>query len=215
MADEKIPGDEVASSNATAASAAGDGVADDPTTAGTLAASAAGNAAASAADVDGLFDHLQQLLDQLPDMQALSERLARSRAAAEVLAHERELKARESMLAGTERHMEEARQAIEDARAKGAAEEADPDPRRQEELQGALLYWAQKHGLRVGPVKNARAALEKALASGGFDSVEDARQALLADDEAEQIAGDVARYQHDYEETLATCQAIEDREGAK
>ena len=153
---------------------------------------------ASCANIDALFSRLEVLVGEIPKMQELGERLAQARTAAAVLERARELDARERALAEEDGHLAAARDALKAARAAGDESEAD-------RLQRDVLYYGQRRGLRVGPVENGRAALEKALAAGGFATVEDARAVAMGADEMGAAERKIAAYQADYESTLAAC----------
>ena len=153
---------------------------------------------AAHANVDALFSHLEVLVGEIPKMQELGERLTRARAAATVLERAHELDVRERALAEEDGHLTAARDALKAAQAAGDESEAD-------RLQRDVLYYGQCRGLRVGPVENGKAALEKALAAGGFATVEDARATAMGADEMGAAERKIAAYQADYESTLAAC----------
>lgn len=153
---------------------------------------------AARANIDALFSHLEVLVGEIPKMQELGERLARARAAATVLERAHELDVRKRALAEEDGHLTAARDALKVAQTAGDESEAD-------RLQRDVLYYGQCRGLRVGPVENGRAALEKALAAGGFATVEDARAVAMGADEMGVAERKIAAYQADYESTLAAC----------
>lgn len=163
---------------------------------------------AACADVEALFAHLEELVGLLPEMQELGERLARARAAAAVLARAHELDVRELMLAEEDAHLAAEREALHAAQTAGDECEIDRHQRN-------VLYYGQRRGLRVGPVENGRAALEKALKAGGFATVEDARATSMPAAEMDAAEQRIAGYQADYATTLAACQEVEGAEAAE
>lgn len=83
-----------------------------------------------------------------------------------------------------------------------------------ERLDREYLYFSAMKGFKVGPEQNAAKALAKALASGGFATVDDAQAAALSAAELEGLAAEVEDYQAAYAETLAACQQLEADEAA-
>lgn len=69
-----------------------------------------------------------------------------------------------------------------------------------------------QRGLKVGPAQNAEHALAQALEASPFDTVEEARVALLPADSLAALSAEVQAYQADYAEALAMCQQLEDGE---
>jgi hypothetical protein len=151
---------------------------------------------------DDPFDLLEQLVAQLPDRQADSDRLSRARAAERVLAAAHEHGVHAAALYATDRSLEGAREAERAALASGDAEALDHARR-------DVLFWGQQRGLRVGPEQNARAELDEALAAGGFASEEDAAKAALPAEERARLEQAIADYRHRYAQTLARCEALE------
>lgn len=147
---------------------------------------------------DELFARLEVLVQSLPAMEESSQRLARARAADRVRVLAQELAGCEAALALADRQLEMAQRAVADSRAAG-----------DDEAWRAVLFWGQQRGLRVGPVQNARAALDDALKESGFASEEAAREASLGEDEQRALAEQIECYQRDYAAVLAACQAIE------
>lgn len=152
------------------------------------------------------FDHLAALVEQLPEMQAMSERLARSEAARIVADCRREAVSAEASLAAADRAIAQAEEALAVARQACDTEGIDHATR-------DTLFWGQQRGLRVGPANNARAALADALAAGGFSDEAEASRAVLDDDERARLAGAIASYRSDYAQTLAACEAAEEAAG--
>ena len=165
-------------------------------------------AGAACTDVEALFAHLEELVGLLPEIQELGERLARARAAEAVLARAHELDVRELMLTEEDAHLAAERDALHAAQTAG--DECEIDRR-----QRNVLYYGQRRGLRVGPVENGRAALEKALKAGGFATVEDARAASMPAAEMDAAERRIAGYQADYATTLAACREAEGAEASE
>lgn len=149
-------------------------------------------------EADELFARLEALVQNLPAMEESSRRLTRARAADRVHALAQELAGCEAALDLADRQLEMAQRAVTDSRVAG-----------DDEAWRAVLFWGQQRGLRVGPVQNARAALDDALKEFGFASEEAAREAALAEDEQRALAEQIECYQRDYAAVLAACQAIE------
>lgn len=150
------------------------------------------------------FERLQRLVDLLPAMQEKGDRLALARAAQEVLEACRRHQAVRKELDDLDMRALEAVQAAKRAREEGTpASEA-------ERLDREYLYFSAMKGFKVGPEQNAA----KALASGGFATVDDAQAAALSAAELEGLAAEVEDYQAAYAETLAACQQLEADEAA-
>ncbi len=157
-------------------------------------------------DEDALFSHLEELVGRLPAMQELAARLSRARAARVAMDCAHELEVRRRSLAEEDRLLDAERGALRAAREAGDELEADRHQR-------ATLYYGQRRGLRVGPVASGEAALAKALSDGGFETVEEARAGLMAEDELGAGERSLADYQADYAATLAACEEIESSRG--
>ncbi|MFR5828517.1 MAG: hypothetical protein ACLUE1_05390 [Adlercreutzia equolifaciens] len=80
------------------------------------------------------------------------------------------------------------------------------------DLRLALMAAGTQRGLKVGPAQNAEHALAQALEASPFDTVEEARVALLPADSLAALSAEVQAYQADYAEALAMCQQLEDGE---
>ena len=76
----------------------------------------------------------------------------------------------------------------------------------------ALMAAGTQRGLRVGPAQNAEQALARALEASPFDTVEEARAAMLPAESLAALAAEVEAYQAAYAAALAVCQQLEDRE---
>lgn len=80
------------------------------------------------------------------------------------------------------------------------------------DLRLALMAAGTQRGLKVGPAQNAERALARALEASPFDTVEEARAALLPAESLAALSAEVQAYQADYAEALAMCQQLEDGE---
>ncbi len=156
---------------------------------------------------DALFAHLQELVDALPTMEEKGGRLAKARAAREVLRLERYRKGQENEL----RHIQEnfdAQMAIErEAKAAG-------DGAREENARYNVLLFGNQRGIRQGAEANARRKVDDALDEGGFSDMEEARKAALPDEDFSALEQEVESFKADYAETLQACQGIMGEEEA-
>ncbi len=158
-------------------------------------------------NADEAFAHLQELVDQLPQMQAEGDKLSRARAAREIHALNRAYKGNHAMFSRFDRLANEAYDKEKQAREAGAP---------QEEIDRHVLdrlYYSSERGYKVGPMQNSEKALNEALADNGFASVDEAEAAVLPDEEFDQLVAKVEAYQADYADTLAICQSYEEEEG--
>lgn len=90
---------------------------------------------------------------------------------------------------------------------------AEPRESRQPgEARLALMAAGTQRGLRVGPAQNAEQALARALEASPFDTVEEARAALLPAESLAALSAEVEAYQAAYAAALAVCQQLEDCE---
>ena len=159
-------------------------------------------AAAEEARVDALFAHMQELVDQLPQMEELSNQLRVLIAADHVVRFDRAYKMWEGMLAQVDAQIEAAKAALAEAEAAG-------DTARADELKREILDHGQTRALRVGPLQNARADLDRAMASGGFATPEDAAPLVRPREELVEMSARLTAFQQDYAATLAACQQAE------
>ena len=98
------------------------------------------------------------------------------------------------------------------ARAKAAAlEQAERggDAGLADECRRALLHAGSLRGFRVGPARNAEAALARALEEGRFADAAEARAAVLDQAELASVESEVEAYRCAYAEALARCEALE------
>ena len=146
------------------------------------------------------FHHLQELVDVLPDQEELAQRLARSVAAQRVMECERTLSSCETAFIKAEEAVASARTAS--IRAREAGDETAAQAQEQ-----TMLFHSEQLGLKLGPVEEARAALQQALTDGDFADVIQAEEAVLSPEEEIAIAAQIATYRGDYAATLAACEA--------
>lgn len=170
-----------------------------------------------AVDAEQAFGRLERLYAQLPAMEGKGAALARARSAAEVdgLAkaaayRAAELVRAETLVAEAEACVCEAEAAL--ARSEAAGGDAAEKAAHLGDLRLALMAAGTQRGLKVGPAQNAEHALAQALEASPFDTVEEARAALLPADSLAALSAEVQAYQADYAEALAVCQQLEDGE---
>lgn len=170
-----------------------------------------------AVDAEQAFGRLERLYAQLPAMEEKGAALARARSAAEVdgLAkaaayRAAELARAETLVAEAEARVREAEAAL--ARSEAAEGNAAEKAAHLGDLRLALMAAGTQRGLKVGPAQNAEHALAQALEASPFDTVEEARAALLPADSLAALSVEVQAYQADYAEALAMCQQLEDGE---
>ena len=171
--------------------------------AGTCVTGADGSAEAAGTDAsEEAFDQLQRLYDQLPAMEERGALLARAKAAAAAVRLEDELRTARILLDEAEKRDAAARAAFERAEQGGAPALAD-------ECRRALLHAGSLRGFRVGPARNAEAALARALEEGCFADAAEAHAALLEPAELASVQSEVEAYRSAYAEALARCEALE------
>lgn len=170
-----------------------------------------------AVDAEQAFGRLERLYAQLPAMEEKGAALARARSAAEVdgLAkaaayRAAELVRAETLVAEAEACVREAEAAL--ARSEAAGGDAAEKAARLGDLRLALMAAGTQRGLKVGPAQNAEHALAQALEASPFDTVEEARAALLPTDSLAALASEVQAYQAAYAEALDVCRQLEDGE---
>lgn len=170
-----------------------------------------------AVDAEQAFGRLERLYAQLPAMEEKGAALARARSAAEVdgLAkaaayRAAELARAEAEVARADARVCEAEAAL--ARSEAAGGDAAEKAAHLGDLRLALMAAGTQRGLKVGPAQNAEHALAQALEASPFDTVEEARAALLPADSLAALSAEVQAYQADYAEALAVCQQLEDGE---
>lgn len=170
-----------------------------------------------AVDAEQAFGRLERLCAQLPAMEEKGAALARARSAAEVdgLAkaaayRAAELARAETLVAEAEACVCEAEAAL--ARSEAAGGDAAEKAAHLGDLRLALMAAGTQRGLKVGPAQNAEHALAQALEASPFDTVEEARAALLPTDSLAALASEVQAYQAAYAEALDVCRQLEDGE---
>ncbi len=170
-----------------------------------------------AVDAEQAFGRLERLYAQLTAMEEKGAALARARSAAEVdgLAkaaayRAAELVRAETLVAEAEACVCEAEAAL--ARSEAAGGDAAEKAAHLGDLRLALMAAGTQRGLKVGPAQNAERALARALEASPFDTVEEARAALLPAESLAALSAEVQAYQADYAEALAVCQQLEDGE---
>ena len=154
-----------------------------------------------------LFEHLQELVAELPAMQEKGAVLARARAAAEVAKRAHYYEGQQNELNGilSEMAEHERQRAI-------AIEQGDCD--REEAQRALILTCGTQRGIRKGAADAAKRELDQALSDGGFASCEEARAVRLSEPDLASLSAEIEAYQADYAETLAACERIEASEEA-
>lgn len=163
-----------------------------------------------AVDAEQAFGRLERLYAQLPAMEEKGAALARARSAAEVDGLAKAAAYRAAELARAEAFVREVEAAL--ARSEAAGGDAAEKAAHLGDLRLALMAAGTQRGLKVGPAQNAEHALAQALEASPFDTVEEARVALLPADSLAALSAEVQAYQADYAEALAVCQQLEDGE---
>lgn len=172
------------------------------------------------AEVEQAFGRLEHLYAQLPAMEEKGAALARARSAATVdgLAKAAAYRAAELVRADALVTEAEARvSAAEAALTRSEAAEGDAAEKAAHlgDLRLALMAAGTQRGLKVGPAQNAEHALARALEASPFDTVEEARAALLPAESLAALAAEVEAYQVVYAKALAVCQHLKDGEGSE
>ena len=154
-----------------------------------------------------LFEHLRELVAELPAMQEKGAVLARARAAAEVSKRAHYYEGQENELRGilSEMAEHERERAI-------AIEQGDRE--REEEQRALILMCGTQRGIRKGAADAAKRELDQALSDGWFASCEEADAARLSESDLASLSSEIEAYQADYAETLAACKRIEATEAA-
>lgn len=171
-----------------------------------------------AVDAEQAFGRLEHLYAQLLAMEEKGAALARARSAAEVDGLAKAAAYRTAELARADALVAEAEACVREAEAalvrlEGAEGDAAEKAAHLGDLRLALMAAGTQRGLKVGPAQNAEHALAQALEVSPFDTVEEARAALLSADSLAALSAEVEAYQAAYAEALAVCQQLEDDEG--
>ena len=159
------------------------------------------------AQIDALFAHMQELVEQLPQMEELSQQLRVLIAADHVVRFDRAAKNWEMMLSYVDAQIEDAQARLAQAEAAGADQQLIDDIKRE------ILAHGQTRGLRVGPLQKARADLERGLRDGGFATPEEATAIVRPREELIEMSSRLTAFQQDYAATLAACQQAEGIDG--
>lgn len=154
-----------------------------------------------------LFEHLRELVAELPAMQEKGAVLARARAAAEVSKRAHYYEGQENELHGILSEMAEYERARDLAIEQG-------DREREEEQRALILTCGTQRGIRKGAADAAKRELDQALSDGGFASCEEARAVRLSEPDLASLSAEIEAYQADYAETLVACKRIEASEAA-
>ena len=149
-------------------------------------------------DAEEAFSLLQDLYDKLPAMQKRGEALARARQARTIVRLEGELRTARVLIDEAEARERAAREAFAQAQ---RGDDALVDERRR-----AALHAGALKGFRVGPAKNAEAALAQALEEGSFADASEARAALMDDEALSALEEEVEAYRRAYAQALERCQ---------
>ena len=169
------------------------------------------------AEVEQAFGRLEHLYAQLPAMEEKGAALARARSAATVDGLAKAAAYRTAELVRADALVTEAEACVREAEAALARSEAAEGDAAEKaahlgDLRLALMAAGTQRGLKVGPAQNAEHALARALEASPFDTVEEARTALLPAESLAALTAEVEDYQAAYVEALAVCQQLEDCE---
>lgn len=172
------------------------------------------------AEVEQAFGRLEHLYAQLPAMEEKGATLARARSAATVDGLAKAATYRAAELARADALVAEAEACVREAEAALARSEAAEGDAAEKaahlgDLRLALMAAGTQRGLKVGPAQNAEHALARALEASPFDTVEEARAAMLPAESLAALAAEVEAYQAAYAKALAVCQQLEDCEGSE
>lgn len=150
---------------------------------------------------DALFDHMQELMDALPAMEEKGERLAKARAAREVLRLERYRQGQENELCHIQDKFNEQVALEHEAKAAG-------DDEKEKSARSKVLNLGNQMAVRRGAEANARRKVEDALAQSNFSKIDDTHEATLEDEEFFALEKEIESFKSDYASTLAACQKI-------
>lgn len=150
-------------------------------------------------EIDALFARLEGLMGRLVEATDAEERVNRSVAATHVIAVSEELHAAQALLDSQMTELVEERRLLRealDAKDQGAAG-----------FHGLKLkQCGEQIDFAKAPVQRAEQALAAVLAATPFDTVEEARAALLPEDECSSIASEVAAIREEYARVFNECQ---------
>ena len=163
----------------------------------------------AALDADGLFARMQTLVDELPAMEDKGRRAQRAREAAKIDSLAGEQQAHAATLAHLDGLLDEHMAARNEAL-------AAQDGQREESERMTILRLNEQRGYSQGAVENASGTLAHALENSSFQTVEEARGALMPKDELAALEEEVLFFGRDYSQTLAACQkALDEQEAAE
>lgn len=170
-----------------------------------------------ATEAERAFAQLEHLYAQLPSMEEKGVALARARSAAEVDGLAKAAAYRAAELARADALVAEAEACVREAeaaliRSEGAEGDAAEKAAHLGDLRLALMAAGTQRGLKVAPAQNAEHALARALEASPFDTVEEARAALLPVESLAALSAEVEAYQAAYAEALDVCRQLEDGE---
>ena len=152
-------------------------------------------------DADKAFEHLQQLVDALPQMKELGERVRLGRAAEQAALFSHDAERAQAALAQCEDGLAAARAAYDQAVQSGDAQAAEVQSHE-------VLFWADQVALAKGPVNDAAFHMQKLLSREGLKSAEEALTHAMSADELATLDAQIASYQADYQQTLTLCQEL-------
>lgn len=156
-------------------------------------------------DEDALFDHMQKLLDDLPEMEEKGQKLAFARSAEEVLGAASRHKGQKATLDRIDAASEEHVRAREEALAAG-------DEGRERAEREQILLLGNQRGVRFGAEQSALRELNRILEESPFKNVEEAEAAALSKEDLTALESEIEAFQRDYAETFSACQRIFDVE---
>lgn len=154
------------------------------------------------AEIDEVFAHLKQLVDEIPNMEALGARLDAARAALDVVDAESHRVGQVNQEARVRTYYDDHMAAREAALAAGDAEA-------EQAAREAALQCGNMLAIRKGAREDAERKLEQALSAGGFASVDEARESLMPPEELEHETARLRAYQDDYASTLQRARELE------
>lgn len=154
-------------------------------------------------DEEAAFAHLQELVGELPAMEALGEKARLAHAAAEVGRVSHELEVARATFARSEAELADARSQLAQAEAAGDAARADS-------LRREALFLADRLSLAKGPVNDAEFRLAKLLKREGLASADEAGAHALDPAALAALDARIAAYRDDYQRTYALCQGLGD-----
>ncbi|MCR5583420.1 MAG: hypothetical protein K6F70_07465 [Eggerthellaceae bacterium] len=153
-------------------------------------------------EADVVFAHLQELMDQIPEMEALGARLDAARAAQAVVDADAHRVGQVNQEAHIKSYVDGYMAEREEALAKGDAEA-------ERAAREAALQCGNMLAIRKGAREDAERKLAAALEAGGFSSVDAAREAVMPAGELEEETERLRAFQADYAQTLQRARELE------